>query len=726
MKKFISMVLTAAMVVSLVPATAFAKNDAVTATAKVVNAAELSKGETAVAGPELQLKVTGTQYTAANPDYAQEITVTLDNAEFTAAPAVYVNGDVVVDAAKLEDKDEATVTLDQELAKDDVIAIALDSEMTKKSVGAKAAVSVDSDMVTTDDALVYATIMDAGLKVSVKKVAEVAEEEIVALKKITVEPTVGDFKEGQVLELKLSKGFEFVDDADAEYVVTAEDVAAGEVVFEGIEVEADTAKAGAVATLTVKTKHWDSASVEVAKVVDYVVTMSVDEDEDVPEMYSGVNAAEEGLTSELSHDALEVTIKESYKGAWSAKKGFTFELPEGVYVTDVAVDADNFADDVDWDAAFEDAYQEGDHVTFEFAKRLFSDNYDNENGKPAELNFTLTLVADPDFEGDVDLKFSSATVEEQEVTIAKFMKPYTVEAQQNDVVIDYRYTKVPTAIVVKEAEAGLWAEGAEFDFAVERGDMIQFENDATFEVNEESEMELKDEVTGDGVLAFTVDAESEEAAVVTIKDMELFLQRNVPAGPYDLSLNTSLADAYNAAGIYAPDAKTVKDPVVVVGDVADYDDVVKEAFVNVITAGRDQDDASFTTKVVVPVGADKIVAGGKEIALDVPAYISAAGYTMLPIRAVATALGIDNNNVLWNQPTKTVTIFYGQRIITMVAGQKTVTVNGNVIPASAAVEIVNNRTFLPMRDLAHALGVTDITWDAATKTATLNGGVVAE
>ena len=148
---------------------------------------------------------------------------------------------------------------------------------------------------------------------------------------------------------------------------------------------------------------------------------------------------------------------------------------------------------------------------------------------------------------------------------------------------------------------------------------------------------------------------------------------------------------------------------------------VKEGFINVITAGRDQDDASFTKKVVVPVGEKYLIAGEEQVALDVPAYISAAGYTMLPVRAVATALGINNNNVLWNQASRTVTILYGQRIITMVAGQKVVTVNGNTIPASATVQIKDGRTFLPMRDLATALGVTDITWDAATKTATMNG-----
>ena len=106
---------------------------------------------------------------------------------------------------------------------------------------------------------------------------------------------------------------------------------------------------------------------------------------------------------------------------------------------------------------------------------------------------------------------------------------------------------------------------------------------------------------------------------------------------------------------------------------------------------------------------------------DVVPYLNKNGYTMLPVRAVAVALGINTNNVLWDQATKTVTILYGQRIITMTVGSKVINVNGSAIPASAAVEIVDGRTFLGLRDLATALGVVDITWDGATQTATLNG-----
>ena len=798
MKKFISMVMAAAMVVSLVPATAFAKGE-VTATAKVVDAAELKKGDSAYiswdGAPELQMKVKEVDYQKTNgEDPEMDVTVTIDGAEFKNASGAlaawdlmglikivsddnddfvgadsrgaYTSGSVEaagtdytvkIDADDVDD-DEFTFTIVGELAKDDIISVDLESTLDKVTAGKKATVSVDSKMVTADD-LVYATVLDKGIKASVKKTVDVAEEEKTELneKGLKLESVVGNFEKDQEITLKISKGFEFVKGADIEVdgqeadvvrtddnelTVTVNANADDEIVIKGIEIEATSAKSGAVATITVKSSNWDSATVEVAKVVDYKVALTVDEDEDVPVIYSGVDVDNYGITDDSDHVSLEVTAEETFPGAWSMRKGFNFELPEGVYVTDIDVTkAENFKQtnrsggskntdlEAAWVEAFTNAYQDGDHVNFEFEKRVFDDVNTDLEKDPAKLTFTLTLVADPTFEGDVVLKFVGDLVDEQEVTIAKFVKPYTVKAEQNDLKIDYRYTEVPTAITITEAEAGLWAKDeAKFWFTIDRGDMINFEDDATFEVDKDSELEVDDFTNEkDGQIGFTVDEESDEAATVTIKDMQLFMQRNIPAGPYDLTIGSSLADKYEEQKLFAPDEKncTLKnhddDKECYVGDVCDYSDVVKEAFINVITAGREVDDASFTTKVVVPVGESYIISGENQITLDVPAYINAAGYTMLPVRAVAVALGINTNNVLWDAATKTVTILYGQRIITMVAGQKVVYVNGSAIPASSSVEIVKGRTFLPMRDLATALGVTDITWDAATKTATLNG-----
>lgn len=765
MKKLISMVMAAAMVVSLVPATAFADTGSAKAVAKVIDSVDVAKDadkETVLNNEkvELQLKVDGNGQYAAGSTPKHELTFTLDGAEFKAVSAteiaknVFVK-DTVVDASKITEveKDSFKLTITNvELKDEDIISVKLGPNMKLKStsVGKKATISVDGDMVTTDD-LTFAEVKDTGVKASVKKVAEITEEGVSALEReLKIESNVGDFEVGQRFELKLSAGFEFnklvgkgdtygtpatkdttskykvIDNGKGERTAVIEVTDATDTITvkaDNLVISADTAKVDAECKLTVKavkgTAGFDDTAdaIVVAKVVADAIEVSVDEDEDVPVIYSGVNVANEGITDDSDHKALEVTIKEPTAGTLDAKKVLTMELPDGVYVTNVESNDDFDADEV----AFAAAYKKGDYEKFEFARRTLDAT---EEGQDAgELKFTLTLVAEPGFTGDVTLKVDGAGLDKaQEVKIAKFVAPYTVEASQNNLIIDYRNTKIPTNIVVKEAEDGLWKKNSQFVFGVDKFEDDDFENDATYTVDDKSDLEVK---TIKDKLGFKIDKESaDDAATVTISNISLYMSRNLAAGAYDLQLNTTGSDAFMKQAILAPagvdaDEATVKYQYY--DNDEHFDEVVKEGFVNIITAGRDKDDASFTKKVVVPVGEKYIIAGEEQVALDVPAYISAAGYTMLPVRAVATALGINNNNVLWNQASRTVTILYGQRIITMVAGQKVVTVNGNTIPASATVQIKDGRTFLPMRDLATALGVTDITWDAATKTATMNG-----
>ena len=795
MKKFISMVMAAAMVVSLVPATAFAAN---TATFKVVNDQEYTETEatthktTPIEGPQVQLKLKDVDSAKGVADDF-EITLDFNNAELVA--------DLAKDKAvgSVNGKDTVTVTLKEaakdgddsvkikvqeptnvDLEDDDVIVINLKElglVLTKASKNTKATVEVGGDF-GDSDALTFVTVLDTGIKVTLKKVAEVAEEETTNLEKdLKIEANVGKFVVGQRFELKLSSGFEFTDvaktNATAGYkiekgdddnkiivTVTKADLDAITIKADDITIDAVDAKVGAVAKITVKALAGNANgtelagsfkatadAVEAAKVVDSTVTLSVDKDEDVPVIYSGVNADNYGITDDSDHMSLEVTIKEAAKGALDVKKAFTLTLPEGVYATDIDVtneDGVQFTDTTTNSTvkkAFENAYKKGDQDKFEFARKTFVAT-DDSNGpdKEMDLEFKLELIAEPGFTGDVTLTLGGdAFDKEQKVTIAKFVAPYTVEASQNDLIIDYRNTKVPTNVVVKEAEAGLWKKGLTFTFDIEK---MEFENDATYKVDDKSDMEVKTLKNVD--MGFKVDTESDDtAATVTISDISLYMGRSLAAGAYDLELLTNAGIAMmtgkeedkanvDAAALLTAD-KGADGTNYFAADYRDWEysdtkkafvaeaDTVKEGFVNIITAGRDQDDASFTKKVVVPVGEKYLIAGEEQVALDVPAYISAAGYTMLPVRAVATALGINNNNVLWNQASRTVTILYGQRIITMVAGQKVVTVNGNTIPASATVQIKDGRTFLPMRDLATALGVTDITWDAATKTATMNG-----
>ena len=799
MKKFLSMVMAAAMVVSLVPATAFAASDNVKATATIVDSEnytekEIDDQDKVITGPEVQLRFTTADYTATeNPEATY--TLTLDNADWNSfgvdsfaittddgtfhndAAATFtkrtggtkltdVDGNEVKVDTKVVDTDEVEITLTGKMQRGWVFAVEMNSIMDKITKGKTATVTVDSDdvTITNGDDLVYASVEGKGIKASVKDTVDIATEEIAELEEIKVEPTVGDNfgavvadEDKAELTLRLPSGYEFAkkdttdnlkvnsfakgsaaEIEDDEITIKASDLDLTTDTWKitGLWVEAATAKAGATGTVKIALTGSDTVTVEAIKVVDYGVVMSVDEDADVPVIYSGVDVDNTGITDDSDHVSLDVTVEETFVGAFDEKKDLTFTLPEGVYVAGAdGVDSDGT--DFLSEDQFKAAYDEGDRSSFVFKKRTMEESTDDKY----ETNFTLTLVADPNFEGDVVLKMEGDGVETQEVTIAKFVKPFTVEAQQNDMQIDYRNTEIPTSVVIKEAEAGLWDKDTDFKLAL---DKIEFDDDAKVTVDDKSGMEIKTVKTKGGAVSFEVDSKSDdEPAAITVSGLTLYMDRNLPAGAYDLEVASvkmlgidvlasdydedddvkleSDHEGYLTEEVYAKETG-VTEPDDTIADVND-DSVsytAKAGFVNIVTAGREDTD-SFTTKVVVPVGENYLISGENKVEIDVPAYINANGYTMLPLRAVAVALGINENNVLWDQASRTATVMYGSKIINMTYGQKVVYVNGAMIPATAAVEITNDRMFLGLRDLGNALGVTDITWDAATKTATLNG-----
>ena len=778
MKKFLSMVMAAAMTLSLVPATAFAADGVdLSATASIVGSESFTEGDVDPTTAEAQLKVTNSQYTGTASGTMPEITFTLvlDNATFndTANMAVRyydaitatwsdLNQNVdytVTDQGNDDDEvDIAIVAGNREIKKNDIIAVVLDTTLDKQGNGKSAKVTVESDdiKISSGTDLTYATVGQLGFTASVRKTVDIAVEEVQTIEDITIKPAIGNtftnnfVDNGDEITVRVSGGFEFTTgsrnatledgndvavanvtrDSD-ELVFTVTDAAtianADKLVLSGVELDAADAKEGATATLKIYVPGSDSQSIEVAKVIGNAVTISVDEDADVPVFYSGTDLDNTGITNYTEHKSLEVTIKETFPGAWNVAKDWTLTLPEGVYAVTGTGDSMivSNANVMDGGAAmttanvrtwFEGAYDNGDYDNFTFKKRTWDVTDPTNNDDATEFSFKLYLVADPNFEGDVTLTLEGEAMDTQTVTIAKFVKPYTVEAQQNDLQIDYRNTEVGSNIVIKEPEAGLWKKDTVIAVSLEN---IRFDSGATVTPDEKSGMEVRNVRTNNGIITFTVDKVStDEPAVITISDLDLYMERNLPAGMYDLSVYSPTMLGSDAAGDNNANVGYL-DQVLLGGAAADtidsvtdrfYDTVVKEGFINIVTAGREDAD-SFTTKLVIPIGSTTMTAGETQITLDAPAYISADGYTMLPLRAVAKALGIPNESILWDGATRTVTIMYGSKVIVMTVGQKTMYLNGSPVPASAAPEITNERTFLPVRDLGTALGVSDLTWD---------------
>ena len=144
---------------------------------------------------------------------------------------------------------------------------------------------------------------------------------------------------------------------------------------------------------------------------------------------------------------------------------------------------------------------------------------------------------------------------------------------------------------------------------------------------------------------------------------------------------------------------------------------VNDSYVDVITSARDQDDSTTNKKIIITVGASTMAVGTETVNLDAPAYINSENYTMLPVRAISEAFGATVN---WDAASRTVTVLSGQRIISMTIGSRTMYINGTPVAMNTTAAIVNDRTFIPVRDLANSLGISAINWTEASGTVTLN------
>ncbi len=127
-----------------------------------------------------------------------------------------------------------------------------------------------------------------------------------------------------------------------------------------------------------------------------------------------------------------------------------------------------------------------------------------------------------------------------------------------------------------------------------------------------------------------------------------------------------------------------------------------------------------STMVQLTIGSKTAYINGEAHTLDA-APINRNSRTMLPIRFLANAFGIENDGIKWDAATRTATLSNATTTIVVTIGAASMTVNGASVALDSPAVIESNRTYLPVRAIANALGVSDnnIAWDAAANTATL-------
>ncbi|MEA4974083.1 MAG: copper amine oxidase N-terminal domain-containing protein, partial [Candidatus Metalachnospira sp.] len=540
------------------------------------------------------------------------------------------------------------------------------------------------------------------------------------------DPQAGQINTSKVAQVELlnESGAEaylvYVDDDEAKLFITGyADGMISKITISNLELATKKADAGDVATITVSSKDFDSVKLEAAKMVEEAVTYSV-EDKTLPTIWAGKK-----YVAEDEANTLKLSVVENTGDILNTSRKATFTFPEGIEVVDVTGDKGlpNYRYEIDENVVTIYDYAKGAETT----------------GK-VDMSLKFILAAAPTFSGDVTVTLGGQ-FDDTSFKVATVKAPYTVEAKTSEVLIDYRYVPV-NDIVITEAEDGILDDGDQIVLAVEK---MNFEDAGKVEVTE-GDIDVDVDVDSKGnadlyeskdadYLVVTVKDASTEASTIVISGLELYLDRTLPVGGYALQNVGGMLDKDDkAVNILWENSTLIKVSDDKLDDELAYDFTpgegkasnglfkykavtANEEYVNVITAARDQDDSMTTKKIVITVGATTMAAGTETVTLDAPAYINAANYTMLPLRAISEAF---NATVNWDDATKTVTILSGQRIISMTIGSKTMYINGTPVAMNTAPEITATRTFVPVRDLANALGISNVNWTEASGTVTLN------
>lgn len=137
-----------------------------------------------------------------------------------------------------------------------------------------------------------------------------------------------------------------------------------------------------------------------------------------------------------------------------------------------------------------------------------------------------------------------------------------------------------------------------------------------------------------------------------------------------------------------------------------------------VSATKTSVTANSSDTVVFKIGNTEYLINGNTNTMEVAPYIK-DGRTMLPVRALANAIGIPDSNITWNSYEEKVIVQKHDRKVQLTIGQNIINVNGNDIVIDVAPEITDDRTFLPLRALMDAFGIS-INWDDKAKSVTVN------
>ncbi len=123
--------------------------------------------------------------------------------------------------------------------------------------------------------------------------------------------------------------------------------------------------------------------------------------------------------------------------------------------------------------------------------------------------------------------------------------------------------------------------------------------------------------------------------------------------------------------------------------------------------------ATPLNNAVFQPGSDKYIVNNQEQQMDTISFIE-DGRVFVPIRYLAYACGVTDENILWDPASQTVQLLLADKQLTLQVGSNQLIRQEGMIEADATPQIIGARTYLPARWVAAYFGYT-VDWDTANK-----------
>lgn len=724
MKRKLALFMVLALLVSLVPANVFAASG--NSIDKIPSVATDHEFTTDAPNLRIEEKEDGEFGIT-----TQTFQLILDNADWNTDAAADMVADVITDdaAVVLDITRLSDTRLQVELSFTDATEdnfIKLPLYVTVDEEG-KATVEVKGmDSAVTSGTYTFANVSDGNTTTTIEDTTTFGDT--TEMETITIEENViGTFGEPTEINIKMTDSdFDWVDSAatitlsggfdstatvvqdfdDNILTLTIADIydgtptSRGIITIEGLEV--DPSSDADFGDISVKIYGDDvtTETFEIGTYSDYEVTV---EGDDPVTIYAGdmdgateaEYADEEKDMADFDEDAevnelAVLTIEEEISKSWLVERTTRITFPDWVKIIAVEIDdSSNLTVDVD-DIDFTPGDNEIEFGGWE--------KTNNANTTSIDLIFFVSVEADA--EGDIVAEVSGSSLEQDtEVTLGKAVAKVEIDVEVADVRLGVQDQEVGK-IVIEEVDEEMLASGETITLILDAE--VDWASTPDVEVTE-GDLTIDDVEKNGNVITITIDDESTEASTIEITGMEVDVDRTVAEGNFNITIGgTALVKNYDE-------------------DDDDYffdtDSIFDDVFVRVITPADPNVQAGETVTFTIDSREYKI--GDTVITMDVAAFIDASNRTMLPLRAFANALGVTDENILWNGTERSVTIFKGDRVVKIIIDQMSFMINGVTVPMDTQAVIKDSRTFLPVRALGQALGG-QIGWDAATRTVTID------